>query len=488
MKIPSIYFLAVFCLFIGGLTSLFAQSATITVKAKSQLLKDLHCYWVEDNFEFFNYTPLKKELALRKGNRFTIPFERGLNYRYITLKAEDDNNSNKLQLFDYLICPGDQIIVENNGKNSLIFSGKGAEKFDLQYKLSKIENAVFLLDKPLGDTTLLSKQSNLSPILSNKLTSLLHYNYTKRDSQLMVVEGYKGMLDSSVYNLIKLNIIGRTEQTLLKHLYMEFYRLSHKYPELKTEKLLLLDSYMQRNTRLNELSNNSFLFANELQLYFMERLKYQDWLERAFFQEWDGNTMRKESMDRVFYRHFYRNYAKIDNVQRQEIVNQITGLNYKKSLEAFLRNIADGAQLPNFQLQDTLGNVVQLSDFAGKIIILDFWYTGCGNCRILNENMKPIKDSLKDKKDLIYVNVSIDGDFEKWKKSVRSGAYTDKSDICLFTMGRKSAHPLVKFFNVMSYPRQIIVDKEMRIVETQVPRVGNEKNDKAFMALIAKLL
>src|SRR5690606_899555 len=117
---------------------------------------------------------------------------------------------------------------------------------------------------------------------------------------------------SSVYNLIKLNIIGRTEQTLLKHLYMEFYRLSHKYPELKTEKLLLLDSYMQRNTRLNELSNNSFLFANELQLYFMERLKYQDWLERAFFQEWDGNTMRKESMDRVFYRHFYRNYAKIE--------------------------------------------------------------------------------------------------------------------------------------------------------------------------------
>lgn len=487
MKIPSIYFLAIFCLFIGGLTSLFAQSATITVKAKNQLLKDLHCYWVEDNFEFVNYTPLKKELALRKGNRFTVPFDRGMDYRYVTLKAEDENYRNKLLLFDCLICPGDQITVEDNGNNGLIFSGKGAEKFDLQYRLSKIENAIFLLDKPLEGTLSLSKQKKLSPVLYNKLTSLLHYNYKKRDSQLMVVEGYKGMLDSSVYNLIKLNIIGRTEQTLLKHLYMEFYRLSHKYPELKTEKLRLLDSYIDRDSRLRELSGNNMLYANELQLYFMERMKYRDWLESVFIEEWDGNAMNKASLDRVLYRHFYRNYSKINSIQRQEISDQITGVKYKKSIQKFLRNIAYGAELPNFKLQDTLGNIVQFSDFAGKIIIVDFWYTGCGNCRILNANMKPIKDRLKDRKDLIFVNVSIDGDFEKWKKSVRTGDYTDTSDVSLYTMGKKSLHPLVKFFNVMSYPRQIIIDKKMQIVETYVPRVGNDKNNKAFVDLIAKL-
>jgi hypothetical protein len=54
-------------------------------------------------------------------------------------------------------------------------------------------------------------------------------------------------------------------------------------------------------------------------------------------------------------------------------------------------------------------------------------------------------------------------------------------------MGQKSNHPIIKFLNVMSYPRQLLVDKEMRIISTQIPRVGNAKNDLAFSTLIAKL-
>jgi hypothetical protein len=85
------------------------------------------------------------------------------------------------------------------------------------------------------------------------------------------------------------------------------------------------------------------------------------------------------------------------------------------------------------------------------------------------------------------VNVSIDGNFAQWKASVASGAYTDSTDVSLYTMGQKSNHPIIKFLNVMSYPRQLLVDKEMRIISTQIPRVGNAKNDLAFSTLIAKL-
>ena len=64
------------------------------------------------------------------------------------------------------------------------------------------------------------------------------------------------------------------------------------------------------------------------------------------------------------------------------------------------------------------GDTLRLSDFKGKIVLLDFWASWCGPCRAANKGLGKIYDKFSDKGFEIY-SVSLDQEKDSWMKAIK---------------------------------------------------------------------
>ena len=66
---------------------------------------------------------------------------------------------------------------------------------------------------------------------------------------------------------------------------------------------------------------------------------------------------------------------------------------------------AIGNKAPSFTLKDTNGKTVSLSDFSGKVVIIDFWTTWCPPCKESSKELEKLHRKYGER-DVVVLGVS----------------------------------------------------------------------------------
>ncbi len=142
---------------------------------------------------------------------------------------------------------------------------------------------------------------------------------------------------------------------------------------------------------------------------------------------------------------------------------------YMKNMRAkidMLKKTAVGEKFVDFTSKDVEGNVVKLSDIAGKgkWVLLDFWAAWCPPCRAENPHLVELYN-MYNKKGFTIVGYSLDKSKEDWVEAIKKDKlnWTNLSDLEYWDSKPSQTYGVSSIpSNVMISPDGVIVAKNLR--------------------------
>jgi thiol-disulfide isomerase/thioredoxin len=119
------------------------------------------------------------------------------------------------------------------------------------------------------------------------------------------------------------------------------------------------------------------------------------------------------------------------------------------------------------------GKYFTLNDFKGKVVYVDYWASWCGPCRQQFPYSKELhkKFTAKQLKNIVFLYVSIDKNEEIWKNAVEQNGLGEMTN---GLVPGDWGSEIVKFFQINSIPRYMLIDKKGNIVDLNAKRPSDD--------------
>ncbi|MCI6671706.1 MAG: redoxin domain-containing protein [Prevotella sp.] len=138
-------------------------------------------------------------------------------------------------------------------------------------------------------------------------------------------------------------------------------------------------------------------------------------------------------------------------VQAQELDAQ-----YAKKL------LKPGVTAPNFTLQTADGKNIQLSDYRGSYVVLDFWASWCGDCR---KDIPAMKALWKDFNDynVRFIGISFDTNKDAWVKTYWETYQMNWMQVSELKKWKRETF-IDRLYNVEWIPTMYLIDPQGKVV------------------------